>query len=170
MNQQALDTYIYRRLTEEIQLMQEAIDAYRRKVAKPHVADKLVGECEVRIFNAAVNLGMFDLAMQYAKTAEDRMLVGRLRLGFLRTETSKCKCTPDTTVTRTGRVELPLVFKWSRIFNPEAGAWVDVYKCSKCNFVTMHPNAQCAYRAKNIEKSASQSGKKPLTDSEVLSQ
>ena len=52
MNQNQLDTYNKMRLDQEVDLMQQAIDSYNRN--KPDNYEKLINDCEIRIFNACL--------------------------------------------------------------------------------------------------------------------
>ncbi len=150
MNQQSLDSYLFRRLNEEIDLMKQAIESYKRN--KPDNHESLILDCEVRIFNACVNLGDFDQAYNYAKTIEDKKLLTRLMMALLREEKESCKCSIDSIAIQGGSVELPLFFMWRRIFHQKLGYWVDIYKCTKCNFMTAHPNANATHSARKLER------------------
>lgn len=169
MNNNQIDAYMLQRLNEEVDLMQQAIDSYNRN--KPDNYEKLINDCEVRIFNATVNLGNFDLAYNYAKTADDKKLLTRLMMSLIRKEDEKCKCTPDMLPNHTGYVEIPMFFIWRRIFDQRRGLWIDVYKCSKCNFMTTHPNSVATHAARNLERvrnSPESRSKNKLKDHEAL--
>lgn len=147
MNQFYIDGYNKMRFEMEIDLMKQAIDSYERNM--PSHYKFLIFDCERRIFNAAVAVGDFTTAREYVKTNEDATLMVRLAKAFAREEQDTCRCSCDV---MPGNIELPLFFKWSRIYNQDTGVWVDVYKCSKCNFMTTHPNATCTQSARNLER------------------
>lgn len=169
MNQQEIDNWTLTRLRQEVDLMKQAIDAYRRKVTKPHVAEKLINECRARIFNAATHLGDFFTAYEYASTAEDNKLVARLARALARGETDDCKCQNDVMQTPGSSVQVPRFFNWSRIYDQEKGQWLDIYKCSKCNFMTAHPNSVASHSARMLDVARGRRDKKSKEkDHEVL--
>lgn len=168
MNTWQIDSYNKMRFEQEIELMQHALDSYRRNA--PYVHNDFTRECETRIFNAAVNLGDFPLAYEWSRTNDEHRLLIRLARGFTREEHDTCKCLSDV---MPGDIELPLFFNWRRIFNKETGSWVDMYKCSKCNFMTAHPNATCTQSARNLERVKARpenNGKNKIKDHEALKQ
>lgn len=153
MNQQNLDSYLFRRLNEEIDLMKQSIESYSRQ--KPDNYESLIRDCEARIFNALVNLGEFLEAERYAKTSDDMRLLARLEMSLNRSESSNCKCPVDVIPTSSGNAEIPKFFVWRRMYNPKTGLWADVYKCGKCNFMTSHPNANATQSARKLERARS---------------
>lgn len=169
MNQQEVDNWTLLRLQQEVDLMKQAIDAYRRKVTKAHAQNKLIAECRERIFKAATYLGDFFTAYEYASTVEDNKLVARLARALARGETDECKCPTDMMQTPGSYVEVPRFFNWSRIYDQEQGQWRDIYKCSKCNFMTAHPNSVASHSARRLEATRGRRDKKSKEkDDEVL--
>lgn len=152
------DSYNETRFRQEMSLMKEAIEAYKRKVQKPHVVEELVSKCRERIFNAATYLGEFDEAHDYADTFEQKRLITRLINSLLRREDEACKCRPDTLPGQGVRLEIPLCYLWRRMRNPKTGEWVDVYKCSKCSFMTTHPTSVITQTARDLERIRSKKG------------
>lgn len=169
MNKIQMEEYTRQRLEQEIDLMKQAIESYQRNAHQGQDSSSLIYDCEIRIFNAAVNLGNFDLAYDYAKTTDDKKLLTRLMMSFIRDENDSCKCVPDV---MPGEVEIPLFFAQRRIYNPRLAAWIDVYKCSKCNFMTAHNNAVCTQHARNVQRikarPENKNAKKPMQDHEVF--
>lgn len=169
MNQIQIEEFTRRRLEEEIELMTQSIESYKRNAHKGQDSVSLIADCERRIFEAAMNLGRLDLARQYVKSSEDGVMLVRLLKSMARTEDAACKCVPDV---MPGNLELPLLFKWRRIFNQDTGRWTDVYKCSKCNFMTSNPRAHAAYSARNLERvranPENRNPKKPMKDHEAF--
>jgi hypothetical protein len=170
MNQWELDNYNETRFRQEIDLMHQAIEAYKRKISKPHVVAKLTAECEERIINAALYLGEFDLAYKYMKSREQLKLATRLMMSLLRDEHESCKCSIDSVPVQNGVAELPLFFLWRRMRNPKLGVWVDVYKCSKCNFMTTNTGSHATKSARNLQRVRATNVNKKLKDHEALKQ
>lgn len=174
MNQAQLDVYCQTRFEWEVDLMKQAIESYDRNESKGQNNLLLKYECEVRLFNALLYLGRFDEALNYAKTREDKKTVQRLMMSLIREEKDCCKCTPEMMPDRNGYVEIPMLFKYKRIINPKTGGWVDVYKCSKCNFMTAHPYGAASQSARKLERARARpknnNPKKPVGDLEALKQ
>ena len=169
MNQQEIDNWTLMRLQQEVDLMKQAIDAYSRKVVKPHVKEKLINECRARIFNAATHLGDFFTAYEYASGVEDNKLVARLARALARGETDDCKCESDVMHTQGSSVQVPRFFNWSQIYDQSTAQWRDIYKCSKCNFMTAHPNSTASHSARMLEQARGRRDKKSKEkDHEVL--
>jgi len=170
MNLSQIDNYNLTRLQQEIEMMKQAIESYKRNVAKPHVIKKLSEECRVRIVNAATNLGDFATAYEYAESMEEARLLVRLARALKRGEADSCDCQPDQIQTQGSPVEVPRFFNWRRIYDQERAVWVDIYKCSCCEFMTANPNATCSQSARNLDRArASKINKKnPPKDHEVL--
>ena len=169
MNQAQMDNYLKMRFDQEIDLMQQAIDSYNRN--KPDNYEKLIRDCEARIFNAALNVGSFDKAVEYARTPEQKKLYTRLMMAFIRDEKETCKCSIESMPTQGSQVEIPLFFNWRRVYDQRKGVWIDVYKCSKCNFMTTHPNSVASHSARKLERFRNSSEalrKNKPTDSEAL--
>lgn len=169
MNQQEIDNWSLLRFQQEIELMKASIDAYTRKVAKPHVAQKLINECRGRIFNAATYLGDFPTAYEYASTMDEAKLVVRLARALGREETDDCKCPVDQMPTQNGIVDIPKLFRWRRIYDQEKAVWRDIYRCSKCPFMTAHPNSVASHSARMLDQARGRVDKKSKEkDHEVL--
>jgi hypothetical protein len=167
MNQIQRDQHNFTLLTNEIELMKQAIDGYQRKVSKPHVCAKLVNECRGRIFNAAWTLGSFDLALEYADTDEQKAIIERLKTALATEEIENCSCVEDALQNARGVVSIITKFvKYQRMYDPNKLMWIDLYKCVYCGFMTDKTSGAHFESSRRLESARNAGGKKK--DVEVL--
>ncbi len=167
MNQIKRDQNNFTLLTNEIELMKQSIDGYKRKVSKPHVCEKLVNECRAKIFNAAWVLGNFDLALEYADNDEQRSIVERLKTALSTEEVENCECQEDTIQNARGVVSVITKFvKYQRMYDPNKFMWIDLYKCAYCGFMTDKTSGAHFESSRRLEAARNAGGKKK--DVEVL--
>lgn len=173
MNQMQLDTRNLQMLQQEVDLMKHAIDAYQRKVVNPEVRAELIENCRERICKAATTIGDFETALAYVNTNEEATLLVRLRRAFNRDEEEDCHCSPNLMPSPDKLLEIPKLFKWMRVYDREKAVWRDVYKCSKCSFMTAHPNGVASQQARALEQARGKvdnKQKKQFKDHEVIRQ
>lgn len=166
MNQIQRDERNFQVLSNEIDLMKQAIDGYMRKVSKPNVAKKLIDECKARIFNAAWVLSQFDLALEYADTDEQKAIVERLKTALSTEEAENCGCAEDVLYTAGASKIITKFVKYQRMYDSNKLAWIDIYRCVYCGFMTDKTTGAHFEASKRLESARNTGGKKK--DVEVL--